>query len=608
MRPYLIGKVELDTETVYDVFAMQFASRLLSITLDQSLPSYTRSVTMTHSSSQFGVSQTIKGHHLCEIRGRRSTSRKLYHSKVKRISMATYEERQIEQGPQLDALPALERLAANPSLRSRALRRFEREEPPPYASSIESDEDDLLYHPAIGSSDELFPTEYRGLLGTPLDEKEQQATASGLHGVTKAYDAGERYENEARLEQGRLRHAYFSGALKEATRAFVGEGRAGRQRCKVIVRHNIRTHWQKLGVWNRDWGIPGRHGAQPNDNASRWKWPWQHGQYASEWSRDRDAAAANAQHPISRAVRLRKGLRREEHSPVLPRRHLERGAPAPQAESFITSRPWFVFLVESREEWQRTQRLPPNIVYQSAIYETVREWWKQRGDWRDEWEVFEDDFPVLGWKWRHESPEPERCDLRTLDIEDMDFSSSEIDALEAIPPPTPRPAPTFNPHLRPVDNPDPNVLFNLLTRSAAPREEIDEATDVQQQPREPTGDMAVLPQDPSLDEPLLRQRRRNDAERPQLAFPPLRRSARLAKKQASGPPPVSGPEEKAARKVPARQPPRGEPKRLGQPKKRKEPSEPAGPPTVSETSAPFGRRGRNVKLRVVQRMLRRMER
>src|SRR3569833_1354224 len=107
MRPYLIGKVELDTETVYDVFAMQFASRLLSITLDQSLPSYTRSVTMTHSISQFGVSQTIKGHHLCEIRGRRSTSRKLYHSKEKRISMATYEERQIDQGQQLDTLPAL---------------------------------------------------------------------------------------------------------------------------------------------------------------------------------------------------------------------------------------------------------------------------------------------------------------------------------------------------------------------------------------------------------------------------------------------------------------------------------------------------------------------
>src|SRR3569833_361499 len=151
MRPYLIGKVELDTETVYDVFAKQNATQKHTITLDQSLPSYTRSVTMTHSSSQFGVSQTIKGHHLCEIRGRRSTSRKLYHSKVKRISMATYEERQIEQGPQLDALPALERLAANPSLRSRALRRFEREEPPPSASSIESDEDDLLFHPAIGS-------------------------------------------------------------------------------------------------------------------------------------------------------------------------------------------------------------------------------------------------------------------------------------------------------------------------------------------------------------------------------------------------------------------------------------------------------------------------
>jgi hypothetical protein len=45
----------------------------------------------------------------------------------------------------------------------------------------------------------------------------------------------------------------------------------------------------------------------------------------------------------------------------------------------------------------------------------------------------------LGWKWRHESPSPEPADPN-----DMDFSSSEVDALESIPPPAPpSPLPPF---------------------------------------------------------------------------------------------------------------------------------------------------------------------
>lgn len=45
--------------------------------------------------------------------------------------------------------------------------------------------------------------------------------------------------------------------------------------------------------------------------------------------------------------------------------------------------------------------------------------------------------PVPGWKWRHESPSPELESLTPLNTLDMDFSTSEVDALEAILPPTP---------------------------------------------------------------------------------------------------------------------------------------------------------------------------
>lgn len=42
-----------------------------------------------------------------------------------------------------------------------------------------------------------------------------------------------------------------------------------------------------------------------------------------------------------------------------------------------------------------------------------------------------------GWKWGHESTSPEPGDLTPLNTMDMDFTPSEVDALEAIPPPTP---------------------------------------------------------------------------------------------------------------------------------------------------------------------------
>jgi hypothetical protein len=127
-------------------------------------------------------------------------------------------------------------------------------------------------------------------------------------------------------------------------------------------------------------------------------------------------------YPISRAVQLRRNLAYVEHAPPSPRSHLPRDASASEAESFIISRPWFTCQVEQAEFYVRTSRIPVEQLGFTTPGEDgqVAKWWKERGDWPP------------GWKWRHESPSPEPEDLTPLNTDGMDYSPSEVDALEAI--------------------------------------------------------------------------------------------------------------------------------------------------------------------------------
>lgn len=56
----------------------------------------------------------------------------------------------------------------------------------------------------------------------------------------------------------------------------------------------------------------------------------------------------------------------------------------------------------------------------------VKRTWEERNDWKGGW----GDQP--GWKWSHESPSPELEDLTHIE-----FTPSEIDALDSVAPPTP---------------------------------------------------------------------------------------------------------------------------------------------------------------------------
>ncbi len=270
-----------------------------------------------------------------------------------------FDDMQIANALRTEALPALERLAGNSFLRDRALeRRFDRDEPPPYVSSTEDDYEDMA-DLVPGPVDSAALDELASLLDKPLDDDQRARAVDHARRQARIYSPGARYDQEVKLERERIERwmSFSANKVSNQTRDYfvqygtAQEGRAGVERINVIARRNIKRRWQKLGVWNPEWGVPGRmDNPQPNDNTWNWKWPWQHGDAAAEWQTGTQPMSQNPRHPITRALRLRQDMRRSEHSPVLPRSHLEEDAPASQAESFIMSRPWFVLGLEVSEE------------------------------------------------------------------------------------------------------------------------------------------------------------------------------------------------------------------------------------------------------------------
>lgn len=232
------------------------------------------------------------------------------------MSRGFFDDAQIAWALGSEALPALERLAQAPSLRDRAVARFDRDGPPRYVTSTEEEDSDehavistLFGHPLR----EKALDDVRRLLDEPLDDKQCGRLALGLACQTEVYSPGQRYNQEVKHEKSRVESWARVEAKTDSTREYfvqyggVKETRAGIERVNIIARRNIKRRWQKLGVWNPDWGIPGRANPQPQDDMYEWKWRWQHGDAAAEWQPvpDESAMLANSRHPVTRAIRLR---------------------------------------------------------------------------------------------------------------------------------------------------------------------------------------------------------------------------------------------------------------------------------------------------------------
>ncbi|KAI0118160.1 hypothetical protein GGR51DRAFT_498329 [Nemania sp. FL0031] len=512
------------------------------------------------------------------------------------------------------AVPTLEQLAANPNhLNSSLNNRFERDDPPPYVSSSESEGEEALHHPILALSREAALEKFKDLLSKPLNDNETQSLMETLDRIG-VYSPGERYLLEAKREHYRVsdfwRSSFWTDGSANSHVHDLLKGPRGYERRDVIVRHNIRKRWQRLGIWNPewgipilgiwnhefwnpDWGIPSRVNKQPNDNIKDWKWKWQS---------PTDPPPSDPRHPISRAVQLRKNLAYGEHAPPPPRSHLRDDSSASEAESFIISRPWFIFEIEKFEFRERDRRIP---VEQSGFSnpgedgETTKRW-KERGDW----------FPT--WKWRHESPSPEPEDLTPLNTDAMDFTPSEVDALETIPPTSP-------PRPEPI-GPEPTGpewakwgLFADGPSGAADELEDQAVQEVEgrplnppQQPRgRPRGrprqqpqpaDVAAAPPPPPQRQQQQQRRSAKIAARNANPPPSPRRSARIAARNANPTPP---PPPKAAGRTRTRMPrgppaapsPRNAPSVADAPKKRGRPRK-TQDDGITKPAAPTSKRAR----------------
>jgi hypothetical protein len=130
-----------------------------------------------------------------------------------------FDEAQIHNALRNEALPELERLADNERLRDRAVRRFDRDEPPPYVSSTE-DEDEFGYGPPLGFEGGALLDEFADLITPPLTNTERDWVATDLSYTRKTYNPGERYHKEALVEAERVRNLCFK--LRPANAAAEG--------------------------------------------------------------------------------------------------------------------------------------------------------------------------------------------------------------------------------------------------------------------------------------------------------------------------------------------------------------------------------------------------
>ncbi|KAH8589896.1 hypothetical protein B0O99DRAFT_471157, partial [Bisporella sp. PMI_857] len=297
----------------------------------------------------------------------------------------------------------LRQLQNDPEMLQRIRRRFDYDEPPPPYSS--------------GSSTEpLTAAQERGeLVCRPLDTEELYAFRYGLGAYLPAYQ----FSVESRKERDRIDQEW-GRRDSEYRRVYRGPdliGRPGTQRLDIMVRNSIRKRWEGLGVWNSEWGIPieakGNFHQQPFEVQAA-GWPPRNEEYINERA---------IREYLERTDQWPEAYGPSDSQTIEPLFDLNRN------ESHIISRPWYQWALELKEEAIKLRRAGPLLLpYDEDAAEIIRERWKAKGDWKDSW----GDSP--GWRWRHESPSPE-----PEDPNEMDFSPSEIDALESVPPPTPHP-------------------------------------------------------------------------------------------------------------------------------------------------------------------------
>ena len=105
-----------------------------------------------------------------------------------------------------------------------------------------------------------------GIVSLPLTEDELRLAQKDFEHLYPAYSARRRYESEARNEE--ICGINRDPGIRDPKIREMLTGRAGQRRRKVFIRHRIKKRWDRHGVWNPEWGIPGRVNEGPQDKTS----------------------------------------------------------------------------------------------------------------------------------------------------------------------------------------------------------------------------------------------------------------------------------------------------------------------------------------------------
>ena len=317
----------------------------------------------------------------------------------------------------------LQRLHDDPEVLESSRRRFDHDDPPPAYPS----------HSTTEAPSPVVPSRYtehqkEEIVCRPLTYEELYWFRSSFSG----YKPKNRFNVESSQEYQRIHELYIQRDC-QGRRLYRGPdltGTPGSRRLDVMIRNSIKKRWQKMGIWNPEWGIPGDVRDSPRNNIQTWGWRWKPshkcGTYRKQpWQVQKTSWPSPAEETADeRAIRQfyeKRGFWKQASS--YPGTIGEDRS----EETLITSRPWYHWALEVEEEARRLRRLlgfgdgEHDLAKQNA-----KSRWKARGDWKDSWE------DVPGWKWKHESPSPE-----PEDPNNMEFTPSEIDMLHSIPPPSP---------------------------------------------------------------------------------------------------------------------------------------------------------------------------
>jgi hypothetical protein len=295
--------------------------------------------------------------------------------------------------------------------------------------------DDMTYaEMAYGPGTPLPPYEmmlqrYDELISLPMSDEEVHFLGKTLI-EESLYNPGYRFRIEATRALEEIDNFIKSKFCPEHIRKYF-DGQAGQQRRLVVARRNVRLLWERLGVWNPAWGIPGRPDEFPEDNTWTWRWTWQTSATTKWWrecepkpdyeedDQRPDGMVLNKKHPAFVAVQMRKDMRLGEFGRSVAQKKLEKGVSTSKGELFITTRPWFQYTLERAEYDIRVGRAywevhchyngyAGDLAPSPGTEDRVTKMWKQRGEWKAAWDfqiadILETTVPamesIVGWMW-----------------------------------------------------------------------------------------------------------------------------------------------------------------------------------------------------------------